>query len=83
MNFWGSTNSCQSPFFSIPWTPISFHSQAFVHAFKQHVENKKVNLNFKKNPKGMKQSKDIQTANRQDGRDVRDEEGKAVGGVGD
>lgn len=54
-----------------------------MHAFKQHVENKKVNLNFKKNPKGMKQSKDIQTANRQDGRDVRDEEGKAVGGVGD
>lgn len=31
----------------------------------------------------MKQSRDIQTVNGQEGRDVRDEEGKAVGGVGD
>lgn len=54
-----------------------------MHAFKQYIESKKISLNFKKNSKGMKQSKDIQTANGQEGRDVGDEKGRAVGGVGD
>lgn len=53
-----------------------------MHFFKQYVENKKVSLNLKKKrPKETKQSKD--NANGQEGRDEGDEQGRAVGGVGD
>ena len=46
-----------------------------MHAFKQHVKNKKISLNFKTNLKGTKQSKDIQTGNGQQGRDIGDGKG--------
>lgn len=62
----------------------SFHSQAFVHAFKQYTKKiLKNSLNLKKKPKVMKQGKDIQRTNGQEGGHVGDEEGRAVGGARD
>lgn len=49
-----------------------------MHAFKQYVKNKKISLNFKINLKGTEQSKDIQTVNVQQDRDIGDE-GKGCG----